>query len=305
VSAVLAAAAGGLAGAGMAYLMADAAGAFALRQRAAVKLPRATSATLRAVVMRLSPAVLVGALTGTARGGANGTANGTAGGTVARLEAAGLGGRLGPREWAGLKVCAAVLGCALAAGVAGTLPGRLQVLALAAAPLAGFAAPDFWLGRTTARRLREAEAELPPMLDLLEVAVRAGAAPAAALGAVGARFRGPLAAEWRAAATAIALGTAHDEALGGMVRRLPAPPVRAFADCMRRARRRGLPLAEMLASQAAGARHEEQVRIRERAARAGPKIQLVVAFVLVPAMMLIVAAALIAELTAPGIALTY
>ena len=297
MSAVLAAAAGGLAGAGMAYLMADAAGALALRERAAVKLLQAAPATLRAVVVRLSPAVLVGALTGRARAGSTA-------GTAARLEAAGLG-RLGPAEWAGLKICAAVLGCALAAGVAGTLPGRLQVLALAAAPLAGFAAPDFWLGRTTARRLREAEAELPSMLDLLEVAVRAGAAPAAALGAVGARFRGPLAAEWRAAATAIALGTAHDEALGGMVRRLPAPPVRAFADCMRRARRRGLPLAEMLASQAASARHEEQVRIRERAARAGPKIQLVVAFVLVPAMMLIVAAALIAELTAPGIALTY
>lgn len=298
MSAVLAAAAGGLAGAGMAYLMADAAGALALRERAAVKLLQAAPATLRAVVVRLSPVVLVGALTGRARAG-------TTAGTAARLEAAGLGGRLGPAEWAGLKICAAVLGCALAAGVAGTLPGRLQVLALAAAPLAGFAAPDFWLGRTTARRLREAEVELPSMLDLLEVAVRAGAAPAAALGAVGARFRGPLAAEWRAAATAIALGTAHDEALGDMVRRLPAPPVRAFADCMRRARRRGLPLAEMLASQAASARHDEQVRVRERAARAGPKIQLVVAFVLVPAMMLIVAAALIAELTAPGIALTY
>ena len=74
---------------------------------------------------------------------------------------------------------------------------------------------------------------------------------------------------------------------------------------MRRTRRRGLPLAEVLADLAAGARHDERIRIRERAARAGPKIQLVVAFVLVPAMMLFVAAALIAELTAPGVALTY
>jgi tight adherence protein C len=74
---------------------------------------------------------------------------------------------------------------------------------------------------------------------------------------------------------------------------------------MGRARRRGLPLAEMLADLAAGARHDEQVRVRERAARAGPKIQLVVAFVLVPAMMLFVAAALIAELTAPDLTLTY
>jgi tight adherence protein C len=81
--------------------------------------------------------------------------------------------------------------------------------------------------------------------------------------------------------------------------------VRAFADCLTRARRRGLPLGELLARQAAAARHEEQIRLREQAARAGPKIQLVVAFVLVPAVMLIVAAALIAELTAPGVALSY
>ena len=39
--------------------------------------------------------------------------------------------------------------------------------------------------------------------------------------------------------------------------------------------------------------------------RAGPKIQLVVALILVLSVMLIVAAALIAELTAPGVRLTY
>ena len=291
MSGVLAAAAGGLAGAGTAWLLMDAAGALVLRERTAVKLLRAVPGVLRALVMRLAPAVV------RARAGA---ADATA-----RLEAAGLGARLGPAEWAGVKVSAAVLSFGLAVAVAGALPARLQLTALAAAPVAGLVAPDFLLARMTSRRLGAAEAELPPMLDLLEVAVRAGAAPAAAIGAVGGRFRGPLAAEWRAAATAIALGTAQDEALAAIVRRLPAPPIRAFAESMGRARRRGLPLAEMLAGMAAGARHDEQVRIRERAARAGPKIQLVVAFVLVPAMMLFVAAALVAELTAPGVTLTY
>jgi tight adherence protein C len=196
------------------------------------------------------------------------------------------------------------MGLCGAAG-AGSLPGRLPLVALIAAPAAGFVAPEFWLARLAERRLRAAGAELPPMLDLLHVTVEAGASPGAALGAVGARFTGPLAAEWRAAAAAIALGTPHDRALETLSRRLPSPRIRAFADCMNRARRRGLPLGEMLVGQAGAARHEEQIRIREQAARAGPKIQLVVAFVLVPSVMLIVAAALIAELTAPGVALTY
>ena len=143
------------------------------------------------------------------------------------------------------------------------------------------------------------------MLDLLQVTVEAGASPAAALGAVGARFTGPLAAEWRAAAAATALGTPQEQALATLARRLPSPRVRSFVDAMHRARTRGLPLAELLAREASAARHEQQIFIRERAARAGPKIQLVVAFVLVPSVMLIVAAALIAELTAPSLALNY
>lgn len=222
-----------------------------------------------------------------------------------RLAAAGRPADFGTREWMWLKCSSAALTglCGLAG--AGSLPGRLPFVAVIVAPAAGFVAPEFWLARRTQRRLRAAGAELPPMLDLLQVTVEAGASPGAALGAVGARFTGPLAAEWRAAAAAIALGTPHDRAIETVVGRLPSPQIRAFSDAMQRARRRGLPLGEVLAQQAATARHQQQIEIRERAARAGPKIQLIVALVLVPSVMLIVAAALLAELTAPGVGLSY
>jgi tight adherence protein C len=293
VSVALAAAAGALAGAGVAALTLDSlAGARAWRGVAAAAVPLAALTVPASLGTWLARALR---LTGPATGGD----------TTARLAAGGWPGRLGTREWIGLKCCtAAVLGLCAAAG-AGSLPGRLPLVALVAAPAAGFVAPEFWLSRLTERRLRAAGTELAPMLDLLQVTVEAGASPGAAMGAVGARFKGPLAAEWRAAATAIALGRPHDEALATLTRHLPSPRVRAFADSMRRARRRGLPLGEVLARQAAAARHEQQIRIRERAARAGPKIQLVVALILVPSVMLIVAAALVAELTAPGVGLTY
>lgn len=293
MSAVLAAAAGALAGAGVAALALESlAGARALRGAAAAAVPLAALTVVARLGARLSRALRL-------RGPA------TTGDTAARLAAAGRPARLGTREWIGLKICAAAgLGLCGVAG-AGSLPGRLPIVALVAAPAAGFVAPEFWLSRLTERRLRTAGTELAPMLDLLQVTVEAGASPGAALGAVGARFTGPLAAEWRAAATAIALGRPHDEALATLTRHLPSPRVRAFADALRRARRRGLPLAEVLARQAAAARHEQQIRIRERAARAGPKIQLVVALILVPSVMLIVAAALVAELTAPGVGLSY
>ncbi|MGI8512058.1 MAG: hypothetical protein ACR2NH_05455 [Solirubrobacteraceae bacterium] len=51
-----------------------------------------------------------------------------------------------------------------------------------------------------------------------------------------------------------------------------------------------------LASQARDARASLQRRVREDAAKAGPKIQLVVALMLVPSVLLLVAAALVAAL---------
>ena len=294
MSAVLAAAAGALAGAGVAALALEwLAGARALRGVAAAAVPLAALTVVARLGARLSRALRLSGPADT-------------GDAAARLAAAGRPGRLGTREWIGLKCCtAAALGVCGAAG-AGSLPGRLPLVALVAAPAAGFVAPGVLAlpaDRATAARgwLRSSRRCSTCCRSPSRRAPRRGRpwAPSAPAS------QGPLAAEWRAAATAIALGTPHDEALATLTRHLPSPRVRAFADAMRRARRRGLPLGEVLARQAAAARHEQQIRIRERAARAGPKIQLVVALILVPSVMLIVAAALVAELTAPGVGLTY
>ena len=60
-----------------------------------------------------------------------------------------------------------------------------------------------------------------------------------------------------------------------------------------RAQRQGAPLASTLTALATEARAERARAVREHAARAAPKIQLVVALLLVPSAMLLVAAALV------------
>ena len=57
----------------------------------------------------------------------------------------------------------------------------------------------------------------------------------------------------------------------------------------------GAPLAERLHEQAAALRAASRRAIEERAARAAPKIQLVVALVLVPSVLLTIVAALVAH----------
>jgi tight adherence protein C len=220
----------------------------------------------------------------------------------ARIAAAGRPANLGARELMAAKLGAAVLAGVASLAFGAMAPGRLAFLLLVAAPVAGFLAPDFWLARHTAQRARVMRAELPPLLDLLRVCVESGSSLAESLRAVGARTRGPLAAEWRAIGRQVALGVPLETALAGMAERAPIPEVQTLTAALLRARRHGAPLAETLTAQARDARFALARHAREQAARAGPKIQLVVALLLVPSVLLLVAAALLAALLDGGAA---
>jgi tight adherence protein C len=218
----------------------------------------------------------------------------------ARIAAAGRPGGYGARELMAAKTAAAVAGGLGAAVLSTAAPGRLGVALVVAGPVAGFLAPDAWLARRAAERARRVRRELPALLDLLRVSVEAGRSLPEALKEVGARTRGPLAAEWRALGRQVALGVPLEAALAGTAERLPLPEIRSLTAALERARRHGAPLAGTLAAQSRDARFALARHAREEAARAGPKIQLVVALLLVPSVLLLVAAALAAALLDGG-----
>jgi tight adherence protein C len=215
-----------------------------------------------------------------------------------RLDAAGAPPTVTVAEVMALKCGAAVAAFAAALPVAALLPGRLGPAAIAAAPAGAFVAPDAWLARATRRRRAAMAAELPEVLDLLHVAVGAGLPALRALGEVGRRRGGPLAAELRAAAASAGLGVPHAQALDRLARRCPLHGVAGLVAAIGRCERHGAPLAPALHALAADARAQRAQRVRERAARAAPKIQLVVALLLVPAVMLLVGACLSAAVLA-------
>ncbi len=217
-----------------------------------------------------------------------------------RIAAAGRPGGMGARELWAAKLTATVVGAGAGALLGAVAPGRLGFLIVLAAPVAGFLAPDLWLRRRAAQRARRVRRELPAMLDLLRVTVAAGASLAAALADVGARAAGPLAREWIAVGREVALGVPLGGALAGMAQRLPQAEIVALCAALDRARRHGTPLADALASQSRDARLALRRRVAEDAAKAGPKIQLVVALLLVPSVLLLVAAALVAALLGSG-----
>lgn len=213
-----------------------------------------------------------------------------------RIEAAGSPAGLGTREVMAAKIAAAVLAGAASVPLAAVAPGRLGLVLAPAAPVAGFLGPDLWLARLAAERARRVRRDLPALLDMLRVAVEAGSSPAWALRSVGERSDGPLGREWRAVAAQVDVGVPLGEALDALATRLPQPEIRTFVASLHRAQRHGAPLGDTLAAQARAARFALARRIRDDAARAGPKLQLVVALLLVPSVLLLVAAALASAL---------
>ncbi len=217
-----------------------------------------------------------------------------------RLAAAGAPLGLTVADVTAIKGGAALVGALLAVPMATALPGRLGIVALVSAPLGGYLAPEVVLGRRARARGAQIATEVADVLDLLRVAVQAGLTPGRALAEVGRRRPGLLPAELRAVARRVELGVPRAEALEQLTARCPQPAVRALAAAIVRADRHGAALAGALEALALEARADHARRIRDEAARAAPKIQLVVALVLVPAVMLLVAAALVLALVPPG-----
>jgi tight adherence protein C len=112
--------------------------------------------------------------------------------------------------------------------------------------------------------------------------------------------RGPLAAELAIAVAEIECGAPQRSAIAALRERNPTGGglgacLGALAAALERSGRFGSPLADQLHGQAMSLRRDARRRIEERAARAAPKIQLVVALVLVPSVLLMMLAALIAH----------
>jgi len=215
----------------------------------------------------------------------------------ARLAAAGRPLGVHAADVMAAQAGAAALGLLAALPLGSLLPGRLGLLAPFALPLAAFLAPGAWLRRRARRRGAAMARELPDLLDLLRVALVAGLSLERALAEVARRDRGLLAREWRTAAVELELGVPRERALAGIAARCPCEGIVALVRALERGARHGTPLAEALAAQAAEARAAQARQVAERAAKAAPQIQLVVALLLVPSVLLLVAAALLATFT--------
>lgn len=149
------------------------------------------------------------------------------------------------------------------------------------------------IAEKASRRLREITKRLPYALDLISLAMGAGANFAEALRTiVRENDADPLNVEFRALLAEIELGATRQTALRNFAERVPLSAVRTLAASIAQAEQLGTPLATVLHDQATLLRLQRSVRAENRAAVASVRI-------LVPCLLLV--AAVIFTVFAPAI----
>lgn len=217
-------------------------------------------------------------------------------GTEHRLRRSGLGHRMETSQLMAFKVAALLVGVALSVGLISVLGGGRATIALyLGLPFVFYFGPDAgleWYGR---RRVRVIERLLSDALDLAANGISGGEEPLRALSRAS-PSDGPLGLELAALLEERRYGSTRSEALSGLKSRVPSREVTVLAAAIERSARFGSPLGERFRQQAEDLRHDQRRLISERAARSSPRIQLVVALLLVPSVLLMIAAGLSSNL---------
>ena len=157
----------------------------------------------------------------------------------------------------------------------------------------GCAYPDLWLRSAAMRRAERIERRVPELVELVASMVAAGVGVDTSLRGAGEAVGGELGAELERMHANLALGRPRADELRELATRTGSPSLAQLALALRLSDRLGVPLAGALRRQADRARVQRARAVQERAAKAGPRVLVVVVFVLVPAALLPLAAAVV------------
>jgi tight adherence protein C len=207
-----------------------------------------------------------------------------------KLAAAGWSRLLTAEELAGLKVVLplAVYGLMMVLALFGLIPlliGAAGGLGLAAVAYVGL---PFMIDMRIRGRRDKIVASLPTVLDLLTLSVEAGMSFDAGLQRVVKRLRGPLIDELALMLRDSQLGASRGEALSAMAARVDAPEMTSFVRALVQADRLGVPLAQMLRTQADDLRHRLRNEAEEHAMKAPVKMLFPTVLLIFPAVFIVV-----------------
>jgi len=149
-------------------------------------------------------------------------------------------------------------------------------------------APLYWLRLRVGARKRALLKALPDAVDLIVTTVEAGLGLDAALSEVGHETDGPLGEELRLTVRETTLGRSRRDALMRLNERTDVSELKTFVQSIIQAEQTGIPVGQVLRTQAAQVRLKKRQRAEAEAQRAPVKMVVVLALLVLPAMLLMV-----------------
>lgn len=197
---------------------------------------------------------------------------------------------VGPRRFLGYQALAAVglpllwIWFALSTGIS----PLVMVLAIALVAATGWILPTYLLRRRAAARRNEVEYDVPELIDLLVVTIEAGLGFVAALRLASTRIQGPLGEELRLTVQEQTMGLTAVEALKNFLTRCETPSTRTFVRAVTQGETLGVSIGQIMRNLALEMRKRRKAAAEERAQKAPVKILFPLAFLIFPALFIVV-----------------
>ncbi len=204
-----------------------------------------------------------------------------------RKKLAAAGYNATPRQYIGrvgaIVILSALLGFVL--GLPSGLVPAIEFAALAAAAV--YVLARFDLGSRATRRREAIESNMPDVLDIMSASVSAGLGFDQALAHVVDHYSGPLVDEFVIVLNEMSVGRSRESALSAMAQRIETDPITTFVNAIIQADKLGIPIANVLQTQAASIRQYRRQKVEEKAAKLPVKILLPLVCFIFPSLLVV------------------
>jgi tight adherence protein C len=207
-----------------------------------------------------------------------------------KLELAGRPYGWGPTEFLGVRGMAGVLLAVLTfllLTISGQYLPKRFLFTLGAGGLGFYLLPTLWLSSKVRSRQTEIVKALPDALDLLTISVEAGLGFDAAMSKVAEKWENQLSLAFSRVIQEIQVGKLRREALRDMADRMDVPDVSSFVAAIIQADQLGVSIAKVLRIQSEQMRIRRRQRAEEKAHQAPVKMLFPMAFLIFPALFIV------------------
>jgi len=195
--------------------------------------------------------------------------------------------KLTVEQFQGLKIFFLIIGFIFGAIllVIGFLFSQILIIIL---PIIGYMMPILWIKSKAKARQADISYQLPDFLDTMSVTLQAGVGMNQALRDIVPYFEGPIKEEFGRFLQEISIGIPRVEAYQMLLQRNDSKEFQILIKSLIQGERLGVPIAASFKQQAEEMRKLKKEMIKEKAAKASPKVTLVTTFLILPSSIILI-----------------